>query len=129
MNEKLETLERIFAAARLAGKIKSQKDFALAIGVHPSSMSCALNGDERYLTDKLMRMATQWARLEGIEGEPAPKPKDNRPDILIPAATMDLYTSMAKSIDRLTAIVERLQPGASAFTTMQTTQKNFLTEK
>ena len=31
---------------------------------------------------------------------------------------MDLYTSMAKSIDRLTALVERLQPGASAFTSL-----------
>lgn len=117
MNEKHEILERVFAAARLRGKCKTQKDFAEMVGVHPSTISLAMKGDEKYLTDKLIRVVTQWARIEGIDGDPIPQPqaRDSRPDIVIPAATMDLYTSMAKSIDRLTALVERLQPGASAY--------------
>ena len=127
MNENLEILERIFAEARLTGKCKTQKEFAELIGVHPSTMSLAMKGDPKYLTNKLIRMATQWARLEGVNSNPEP-PKDNRPDIVIPAATMDLYTSMAKSIDRLTALVERLQPGASAYSGAYT-QKNPLADR
>ena len=130
MNENLETLERIFAAARMAGKCKTQKEFANLVGVHPSTISLAMNGDPKYLTPKLMRMIKQWARLEGIAGEPpvtAPV-QETRPDIVIPAATMDLYTSMAKSIDRLTALVERLQPGASTFAGAYT-PKNYSTER
>ena len=128
MNENLETLERIFAQARLSGKCKTQKEFAELIGVHPSTMSLAMKGEPKYLTPKLLRMVTQWARLEGIDGEPAPAPKQEaRPDIVIPAATIDLYTSMAKSIDRLTLLVERLQPGASAFSGAYG-QKNYLTD-
>ena len=125
MNEKKEILERIFASARLHGKCKTQKEFAELVGVHPSTISMAFKGNEKYLTDKLIRMVTQWARLEGVEGEKAPQPKDDRPDIVIPAATMDLYTSMAKSIDRLTALVERMQPGSSAFSGAYTAPKNY----
>lgn len=134
MENKKDYIEQVFFAARLQGLCKTQKEFAELLGMNPSSISNALQGKERYLTDNIVRRVQIWERqvLKGEVGArkemPAPA-QDNRPDILIPAATMDLYTSMAKSIDRLTAIVERLQPGASAFTTMQTAQKNFLTEK
>ena len=121
MNEKQTTLNRIYAFGKMLGKCTTQKDFAEKIGVHPTTISQALRGEEKYLTDKVMRLATLWAKAEGIEYEEGsaavqaqPRP-EQKPDIVIPAATAELYTAMAKSIDRLTALVERLQPGATAF--------------
>lgn len=121
MNEKQAKLNRIYAFGKMQGKCTTQKDFAEKIGVHPTTMSQALRGEERYLTDKVMRLATLWAKAEGIEYEgmpaqaQAPVQPEPKPDIVIPAATAELYTAMAKSIDRLTALVELLQPGATAF--------------
>ena len=115
METKKDYLERIFFEARKAGLCKTQKQFADLLGMNPSTISNALKGDEKYLTDNIIRRVQTWERQVLQREVPAPAPvQDTRPDIVIPAATMDLYTAMAKSIDRLSALVERLQPGASA---------------
>lgn len=123
MESKQEKIIRVFNEARAQGVIHNQKEFAEALGVNPSTVSSAMNGLDRALTDRLIKRVEQWSKDNIIE-----RPQqDTRPDIRIPAATMDLYTSMAKSIDRLTALVERMQPGASAFAgAAVTAPKNYL---
>lgn len=131
MNDKLDFLSRTYELARMKRLCKNQKEFADLIGISRTSLSLALNGAEAYLTDNLMVKLRLFANENGLEEEPQqPKAQeDNRPDIVIPAATMELYTSMAKSIDRLTALVERMQPGASAFTAgYSTAPKNYRTD-
>ena len=135
METRKDYLARLLYEARLLGLCKSQKEFADLLGMNPSTVSNALKGDEKYLTDSLYRRARSWEiqvlqpKREGAGQQPKPKAQaDSRPDIVIPAATMELYTSMAKSIDRLTALVERMQPGASAFTAGYTAPKNFQTD-
>lgn len=131
METKTDYIARVLNEARLRGLCKSQKEFAELLGMNPSTISNALKGDERYLTKTLLRRIELWESqvLNGPMGQqPVQAAEPQKQDIIIPAATMELYTSMAKSIDRLTALVERLQPGASAFSVQTYGQKNFLTE-
>ena len=124
MESKQETIIRVFNEARDRGLVHNQKEFAEALRLNPSTVSSAINGLDRALTDRLIKRVEQWAS-ENFTARPQ---QDSRPDIVIPAATMDLYTSMAKSIDRLTALVERLQPGATAFSGAYA-PKNYQTER
>lgn len=52
--EKLQYLNVCFAKALSTGKVKSKKEFASLYGINPSSLSAAMNGDEKYLTDNLI---------------------------------------------------------------------------
>lgn len=98
----------------MRGLCKTQGEFAELLGMHPSTISNALKGEEKYLTDSIVRRVKAW-ELQVLQprGQRITEsaPVQQRPDIVIPAATMDLYTSMAKSIDRLSALVERLTEG------------------
>jgi transcriptional regulator with XRE-family HTH domain len=116
METRKEYLERVFYDARLLGLCKTQKEFAELLGMNPSTISNALKGEDRYLTDSIIRRVQAW-ELQVLQPrkESTPEPaQPQRPDIVIPAATMDLYTSMAKSIDRLSELVERLTAGQTA---------------
>lgn len=124
MTENIDYLNRIYALALQRGLCKNKGEFAECLGMSPSTISGAFQGNPKYLTDNFMRRLKVWARQMKVEVVEEPKPEVQRPDIVIPAATMDLYTSMAKSIDRLTALVDRLQAGGSA--SAPYTQKNFL---
>ena len=109
--QRLETLERIFALARINGLCKTQKEFAGLIGVHPSTISLARKGDEKYLTERLLRQVVQWAKLAGIDGEKSePQPQ---PDIIIPAATAELYCNMSETIRIQAEMLARMQAEAS----------------
>ena len=127
MESRKDYFVRIFNEARAIGLCKNQNEFAELLGMHPSTVSNALKGDEKYLTDSLMKRVASWER-QVLKSSKEAHEESERPDIVIPAATMDLYTSMAKSIDRLTALVERMQPGTSAYTGAYA-PKNFSPER
>lgn len=72
--DKQETLNRIFEQARGAGMCKTQKDFASLLDVNRNVMSAALNGDEKYLTDNLLRKARKFQEENfGEDGNPIQK--------------------------------------------------------
>ena len=121
---------RIYNEARARGLCHKQKDFADLLGMNQSTISQALTGNERYLTDSLVKRIKAWEKQVLVVPIQAPtiQQEPARPDIVIPAATMELYTSMAKSIDRLSAMVERLMPGASAYSGAYA-PKNFQTDR
>ena len=121
--EKIEYLNRVFNLARVRGLCRTQAEFAELIGINPSTISGALKGG-RYLTGNLIRRIKIWSQQAGLEDEEKPA-EVKRPPIQIPAETMEMYTAMAKSIDRLTALVERMQPGGSAYTGALYSPKNF----
>lgn len=127
MNEKQEIISRIYGLARLKGLCKTQKEFADLVGVHQSTISLAIKGDERYLSEKLVRSVVLWARTEGLDEEvPAPEPP--APDIVIPAATATLYNNMSETIRLQAEIIARLQGGLSAPGAGVYPQKNFRTD-
>lgn len=126
MEEKKNYLKAILSKARLAGLCTTQAEFAELIGVTKTTMSSAMQGREGYLNDRFMARVMQFAQEHGLDGDAA-QPSDKRPDIVIPAETLELYTAMAKSIDRLSALVDRLAPGADAVPRAHAEfQKNFL---
>ena len=119
METDVEIVNRIFNEARNRGLCRTQKQFAALLGMDQSTISNALQGKEKYLTRNLVKRFQIWeSQVLNPSGQlkaAATTRPDPKPDIVIPAATMELYTSMAKSIDRLSEMVERLMPGASAY--------------
>ena len=128
MEKKLETLTKIYDAARTAGMCHNQGEFAELLGIHPSTISAALKGNEKYLTDNFLRRVQLWARQAGLEGQPAPV-RPAEPDIVIPAATAAMYTNMTETIRIQAEIIARLQSvPASPYTGMYA-PKNLRTDK
>ena len=123
METKKDYLNRIYHLAVITGLCTQKREFAELLGVNRSGLSSAMNGDEKNLTDSLIRKVEAFAIVHGLEGnapttivQPEPEVKPKR-TIEIPEETLELYTSLAKSVDRLSAMVERMMPGASVFGT------------
>ena len=101
-------LQKVYEEGRRRGLFHTKKEFAEALDVNPSTLSQALSGNEKYLSARLRERAKMYATQHFYEKQPHQQ-EPSPPDITIPAATVELYTAMAKSIDRLTALVERIQ--------------------
>lgn len=63
-NEKLNILRDAYDHCVRNGIVKSKGDFAVLLGISRPSLSSALNGDERYLTDKLVARVIDVAKAE-----------------------------------------------------------------
>lgn len=131
MNEKQDYLRKIFVAAMAAGLCKTQKEFAELLEIDRTGLSAAMNGNEKNLTDSLIKKVRRFAQEHDLEGEQAEEqPRKKGRTIEIPEETLELYTSLAKSVDRLSSMVERMMPGSSVFPGgVYTTPKNSRTEK
>lgn len=53
-DEKLQILQDCYTENLRTGKVRNKKEFAELYGIHPSTLSAAMNGDERYLSDNLI---------------------------------------------------------------------------
>ena len=53
--ETQEFINNVFEQARAAKMVKTRADFADALEINRSSLSAAMNGDERYLTENLLK--------------------------------------------------------------------------
>lgn len=58
--DKKERINFIFEQARAAGFVKTQKDFAALLEINRAGLSAAMNGDEKNLTDNLMRKVEKF---------------------------------------------------------------------
>lgn len=54
LNDKLNIMRDAYNVCLQRGIIKTQKDFAELIGISKSTLSSAMNGNEQYLTDRLV---------------------------------------------------------------------------
>ena len=54
LNDKLNIMRDAYNVCLQRGVIKTQKDFAELIGISKSTLSSAMNGNEQYLTDRLV---------------------------------------------------------------------------
>lgn len=73
-NEKLKILQDAYDHCVRTGRVKSKGDFAALLGVSQPSLSSALNGDTRYLTDRLISRVIDVAK-----GEEVPDPETTVP--------------------------------------------------
>lgn len=53
-SDKIKIIEQAYDAALDAGLVRNKGDFAELVGVNRSALSCAMNGNEKYLTDGLI---------------------------------------------------------------------------
>ena len=58
--DKRERLNYIFEQVRAAGLAKTQGDFAILLGINRAALSAAMNGNEKYLTDNLLKKAENF---------------------------------------------------------------------
>lgn len=115
-NEMKDYLNRLLNEARKHGLCHTQGEFAALLEINPSTLSKALQGDERYLTPSLIKKVRRWAEQNGLEGD-TPKPEPKEPDIVIPAATAKMYENLTESIRQQNETI-RLQ--AEMLSRMQT---------
>ena len=108
-HEKIALIVDAFNQMRVRGIVKTQGDFARLLGVSQNSISGARNGDERYLTDSMVeRVQALVNSIPEVAPHVAVQAREDVNGIFIPQKTLDLYTSLAKTCDRLSAIVDRM---------------------
>ena len=127
MEHKKDYINRIYNQARMRGICKNQGDFAELLAMNPSTISKALQGDEKYLTDNFIRRVKIWAEQCGIEKEDE-RPQPSAPDIIIPASTAALYNNMSETIRIQAEIIARLQSGIPGGYSGAYAPKNFRTD-
>lgn len=110
--KEVDYIQKIYNLARVRGYCTRQKEFAQVLEVNETTLSQAMNGKGKYLTRNLMNRVKAWALQVGLvdaNDEPIGQGGGGQQGgVYIPAETAEMYTSMAKSIERLSAIVDRL---------------------
>ena len=124
MESKKDYIARVFNDARALGICSKQKEFAELLGMNSSTLSNALNGNERYLSDSIIRRVQAWEQ-QVLDPRRGDRPAPARPDIVIPAATADLYNNMSETIRIQAEIIARLQAGGYS----GLAPKNFATDR
>lgn len=114
-SEKIALLVDAYNRLRVRGIVKTQGDFAKMLGVSQSSVSGARHGDDRYLTNALIeRVQALIAETPGFAPQSPAIKHEEQSGVFIPEKTLELYTSLAKACDRLSAIVDRMMPAAQS---------------
>lgn len=67
MNEKQEYIRNVMLKAMAVKLCTNQKEFAEIVGVSRSGLSSAMNGDQKNLTDSLVRKIRAFAIEHGLE--------------------------------------------------------------
>ena len=84
--DKKETINYLFEQIRSAGYCKTQRDFAALLGINEKGLSSAMNGNEKYLTDSLVRKVTKFYEENVSKGGVNPPATNTLP--VIPTEAM-----------------------------------------
>lgn len=106
MNERQKRLNQVFDYLRLNGKMKTQKDFAEAIGVQRTGISAALNGNDLYLTDSLFlkiyaAFPDMFNRDWLVRGYGSMVPEVTKRATESETSIIDLYAQLIRRVDDL----------------------------
>lgn len=102
IEEKRRYIERVYKDALAKGLCRNQKQFAEAVCMNQSTISQALKGSEKYLTDRMVLNVTRWADLVGLYAT-------EKPEALVPGSLVELYLKMAETIRVQAETIARLQ--------------------
>lgn len=102
-------LNLVYQKALGANKTSSVSQWADQLEINRSTLSSAMNGRPQACTNSLVRRVRSWAMENGLDTEEREtKPAEpQRPPIVIPAETLDLYTNLSRAIADLADIVRR----------------------
>lgn len=105
-DEKLAYLNEVLYCVKAKKIVRTQTEFARVIGVDPATLSLAKNGREEYLSDSLVFRIKDYMHRNNIvlpsEEKTQPKP------VSVPLETIEMFTTMTATIDRLSKEIERL---------------------
>lgn len=117
--ERKEKLQKLYNQARLAGLCQSQKEFSELLHINNVSISRALNGDPRYLTDSLLSKIEKLFADKNIQtiadnhGTINQQNQKNFTQNTEGAAQIDKLLDLLKEkdsqINRLLTIIEKMQ--------------------
>lgn len=112
IRENIDYVLRIYNLSVLRGLCRTRGEFASLLGVSDKNLSSAIHGNPRNLTRPFLAKVREFASERGLEDEPIPTStapeKVAQNGVFLPTETLELYTTMSKSIERLTRIVESL---------------------
>lgn len=97
MNDKKEYIRNVMLKAMAAGLCSKQFEFAQILGVSRSGLSAALNGDEKNLTDSLVRKVRSFAIEHGLEETPTAVPQSEN-GFWVPEAFRQTMENMSETI-------------------------------
>lgn len=114
METKKDYVNRVFNEARALNLCRTQKEFAELLGMDKSTLSGALRGYDRFLTDSFVKRMQAWEKqvLDPKRGPRSSVQQERaapQPDIIIPAATATLYNNMSETIRIQAELIARLQ--------------------
>lgn len=98
---KSDFVNRIYSLARAKGLCKTQNEFAELLGMNKSTISSAINGGERSLTDNLIKRITIWAKQVGIEDDSLHAPAEDAAN----SATAKLYENLSESVRQMSETI------------------------
>ena len=136
LDERKDFLVRVFQLARINQLVKNQKDFAFQLGIAPATLSLALKGDDRYLTDNLEIKVRFYAHQNGLEeeiegleakAEAAAARAQQGAGVFIPEETRAMFDNMAETIRIQAQMLAQFQGGALLGAGAYA-QKNFRTD-
>lgn len=96
METKQDYIERIYEEAKKKGLCHNKGQFASLLGISAGTFSKLLAGEERYLTDNIVKRIKAWE-------EQMLEPSSN--DIVIPAATARFYETLSESIRNMSETI------------------------
>ena len=118
METKKDYVNRIYRLALFAGLVENKKDFADLLEMERSSVSGAMNGNEKNLTDRFVRRVQKFAEAHHLGEEPGtftpapevqPEPEDWKQRLI--ESQQRTIESQQRTIEALTSI----QAGVPAY--------------
>ena len=101
--QRKDYLQSVYRKALGAGLCRTQTEWAKLLEIDRAGLSSAMNGNEKALTESLVKKVQMWAQINGIE-QGAPQPET----IEIPAATVSLYQNLTEAMKNMSETI-RLQ--------------------
>ena len=82
IEERIRILQSVYTEKLRTGKVRNKKEFAALYGINPSTLSAAMNGDDRYLTENLIE------RIQALTTDKTSDPETAETIPIIPVEAM-----------------------------------------
>lgn len=125
MTEKKDYLNLIFQRAVGSGLCRTLKEFADLLGVNKSGLSSAMNGNEKNLTDSLVRKVRAFALEKGLEEGTTAQAQKKQDGVFIPESTRAMFENMTETIRIQAQLLAQYQGAASLGMSAAFAPKNF----